>query len=536
MDADATQELHLLRRRFIFAYVDKFASKFLLVCRKQYASILLREFVPLLGSRVTVTLARWGGARLVSGELRDELFTRMVSFLRERGTHEVARESADVVQARHLAFLAQSGLGVADFLPRSRFRTDERGERVPPEVTLAYPMASAKFHKQPMGWRYIACSASYTLRALSVWLGRAFSGLLPVADSMWDARMREAKVYSRGSWVLRDSQGVPSMVRQMNNDIPVSRRAGVRLQTFDFAKMYTNIRLDVLKERMRHLFTQLFKFQKDGCRRHRFLRVSTKRDGAVWVSGREGDTAHAKVFDVDKLSAWFAFLVDNVYLTFTTDMVLRQRIGIPMGTNCAVFVANLFCYSYEYDFISRLVAAGKFDLLRRFRFTRRFVDDLLSCDNPDFCRYLYVTSVDADGIAGIYPSFLRLSGEQDSLERVSFLDTYVAFDGRSWFTKTYDKREHPPLSRVDSLKYPDPSCYISDRAKFGIITSRLHGFGRICTRRADFVRRARMFLREFRSRGYPVRRMWGYVLRFVRTVPLAFPVTSPHALVKALMT
>jgi len=175
--------------------------------------------------------------------------------------------------------------------------------------------------------------------------------------------------------------------------------------------------------------------------------------------------------------------------------------------------------------ISRLVAAGKFDLLRRFRFTQRFVDDLLSCDNPVFSRYLYVTSVDADGIAGIYPGFLRLSEEQDSLERVSFLDTYVAFDDRSWFTKTYDKREHPPLSRVDSLKYPDPSCYISDRAKFGII----------CTRRADFVRRARMFLREFRARGYPVRRMWRYVLRFVRTIPLAFPVTSPHALVKELM-
>ena len=58
----------------------------------------------------------------------------------------------------------------------------------------------------------------------------------------------------------------------------------------------------------------------------------------MWVGRRERDTAYAKVFDVDKLSAWFAFLVDNVYLTFTTDMVLRQRIGIPMGTNCAVFV------------------------------------------------------------------------------------------------------------------------------------------------------------------------------------------------------
>ena len=174
------------------------------------------------------------------------------------------------------------------------------------------------------------------------------------------------------------------------------------------------------------------------------------------------------------------------------------------------------------------------DLLRQFRFTRRFVEDLLSCNNPDFARYLYQSSV-TDGVAGIYPDFLRLSGEQDSCERVSFLDTWVAFDGRCWYTKTYDKREHPPLSRVASLKYPHPSCFISNRAKFGIITSRLHAFSRVCVRRRDFVTRVRMFLQEFQGRGYSRARVWGYVRRFVRTVPLPFPVTSPDALVRELM-
>ena len=110
----------------------------------------------------------------------------------------------------------------------------------------------------------------------------------------------------------------------------------------------------------------------------------------------------------------------------------------------------------------------------------------------------------------------------------------VAFDG-CWYTKIYDKREHPPLSRIDALKYPHPSCFISERAKLGIITSRLHGFGRICTRRSDFIERARMFLREFRGRGYSVSRMWGYVLRFLRKVPLAFPVTSPSSLARELL-
>jgi hypothetical protein len=50
------------------------------------------------------------------------------------------------------------------------------------------------------------------------------------------------------------------------------------------------------------------------------------------------------------LKRWIHYLVDNIYLSFGDDKVLRQRIGIPMGTNCAVFVANLFCFAYEFNF------------------------------------------------------------------------------------------------------------------------------------------------------------------------------------------
>ena len=72
-------------------------------------------------------------------------------------------------------------------------------------------------------------------------------------------------------------------------------------------------------------------------------------------------------FDADKLSRWFTFLVENTHLIFTNEVVLRQRIGIPMGTNCAVFAANFFCFTYEYAFVSRLVAERRFALLRQFK-------------------------------------------------------------------------------------------------------------------------------------------------------------------------
>ena len=47
------------------------------------------------------------------------------------------------------------------------------------------------------------------------------------------------------------------------------------------------------------------------------------------------------------------FLIDNIYVEFGGH-VYQQTVGIPMGTNCAPLVADLFLYSYEADFVQHL--------------------------------------------------------------------------------------------------------------------------------------------------------------------------------------
>ena len=202
--------------------------------------------------------------------------------------------------------------------------------------------------------------------------------------------------------------------------------------------------------------------------RGKFLRVfrSKKENQRHWTRTGEDDSSKLKCFTPEKLKRWFNFLVDNIYLQFSKDKILRQRIGIPMGTNCAVFVANLFCFTYEFDFISRLIEKNRLDVVSQFRFTIRFVDDLLSCDNPIFDRYLYYSQTDSSGMRGIYPSFLTLKREQMSDVEVSFLDVLIYRAGDVFSTKIFDKREHPPLSSISKLKYPHPSCFLSDQSKF----------------------------------------------------------------------
>jgi hypothetical protein len=48
------------------------------------------------------------------------------------------------------------------------------------------------------------------------------------------------------------------------------------------------------------------------------------------------------------------FLVDNIYVVFG-DHVFQQSVGILMGTNCAPLLADLFLYSYEAEFVQKLL-------------------------------------------------------------------------------------------------------------------------------------------------------------------------------------
>ena len=47
------------------------------------------------------------------------------------------------------------------------------------------------------------------------------------------------------------------------------------------------------------------------------------------------------------------FLLDNIFIRFGTKLK-RQVVGIPMGTNCAPLVADLFLFCYERDFMMAL--------------------------------------------------------------------------------------------------------------------------------------------------------------------------------------
>ena len=61
--------------------------------------------------------------------------------------------------------------------------------------------------------------------------------------------------------------------------------------------------------------------------------------------------------------------------------VIQQTVGIPMGTNCAPLLADLFLYSYQADFIQGLLKKNEKKLAQSFNFTFHCIDDVFLLNN-----------------------------------------------------------------------------------------------------------------------------------------------------------
>ena len=77
------------------------------------------------------------------------------------------------------------------------------------------------------------------------------------------------------------------------------------------------------------------------------------------------------------------FLGENIYVRFGGQL-FWQMVGIPMGTNCAPLLADLFLCSYENEFLDKLIKEGKRKLARTFNVSYRYTHDLISFNNKRF--------------------------------------------------------------------------------------------------------------------------------------------------------
>ncbi|KAK3105678.1 hypothetical protein FSP39_003121 [Pinctada imbricata] len=263
-----------------------------------------------------------------------------------------------------------------------------------------------------------------------------------------------------------------------------------------FKKKDTNLILYFgYKERLAKIISNAFT-SKNGNRKYKFIVVNYDKTYFV----KEKSDSENKYTETDIIQM-LNFLIDNIFVVFG-GKVFQQIVGIPMGTNCAPLLADIFLYSYEAEFIQSLVYEGKRYLASDFNFTYRYIDDVLSINNPKFAEYL----------SRIYPSELEVKETTETNNSASYLDIMLSYDTDGHMnTSLYDKRDDFNFSITN---FPFLSSNIPSSPAYGAFTSQLIRYARASTKYTDFVLRARRLSDKLLSQGYVCDRLTSSLRKF----------------------
>ena len=302
-------------------------------------------------------------------------------------TYISSTDSSDEIQKNHCKFIESVGLEMSE-----------------EDKNLPYLYWTPKLHKVPFKHRFIAGSSKCTTKDLSCLLTKV---LTTVKDGL--IRYNNTKTSCNGvnsMWIVKNSTSLLSSLDQL--DV----RTASSVQTNDFSTLYTSIPHNLLKSRITALIHNSLK-RRNGSNRYTHIKITS------------GDN----LYTADQICRIMKFLIDNIFVKFG-GCLFRQFMGIPMGTNCAPVLVDLFLYSYENEFLDNMIRGGHRKLARSFNLCCRYTDDLIVFNNKKFRDY----------VKEIYPSQLTVEKANTSDDLANYLDlTFIIESNNRLYTKLYDK-------------------------------------------------------------------------------------------------
>jgi hypothetical protein len=157
------------------------------------------------------------------------------------------------------------------------------------------------------------------------------------------------------------------------------------------------------KSRLAQIIDNCF-LNKSGTRKYKFLLIGKQDTYRYFVRHRSDSLCKYSEADIKNI---FGFLINNVSVVFG-DQVFQQSVCIPMGTNCAPLLADLFLYSYKTEFVQKLLRDDNQILAVSFNHIYRYTDDVLSINNYNFHNYVQV----------IYPDELEIKETTELTNRL----------------------------------------------------------------------------------------------------------------------
>ena len=379
------KELH---ERFVICPIDKAASNVAIVCKRFYATVLSKELDLIKSNNLPVNPTYLS----ITQPLLDEI---------------IAKQKIE---------LNEFGIPVSD---------ENEG--------LPNMYWTPKMHKIPSKARFIVAAKCCTIKPLA----KCITAILKRFQTQISNYCASSKSFTHinSFWVVQNKQPVISAMDNLN-----LKNKAKRISTYDFSTLYTKIPHDKLKQVMNELTDFCFK----GCPDSKLI-VNMKSIEAYWRKSHSKDEIP---FGKQLVKDCIAYLLDNCYF-IVGKQIFKQIIGIPMGSDPAPFMANLFLYYYESQFIKKYQKENNKGVYK-FGNIFRFIDDLNAInDNGEFEK----------NIKNIYPEELELKKENVGINDATFLDLGIEIKNKKFTYKLYDKRDDFgfPIVRMPYLSNNMPS-------------------------------------------------------------------------------
>ena len=289
-------------------------------------------------------------------------------------------------------------------------------------------------------------------------------------------------------WIINNSLDVLRTLQQKQLSLD-------KISTWDFSTLYTSLPHAKLKLQLHDLLERVFTTRGKGF-------IGTNNYHTFWANDKK--STKYTYFSCRELCLAIDFLIDNIYVRFGNS-VFRQVIGIPMGTNSAPLLADLFLHTFEYDYMLKTM---KQDMPKAVAFsnTFRYIDDLISINNETF----------GPSISDIYPSELELKETTLASTEVCYLDTKISHGDNNtpFHISVYDKRDDFTFRIVN---FPHMDSNIPANPAYGVYISQLVRYARICTSKLDFIHRLRCLSSRLLQQGFKLTSLFKSFNKFFKS-------------------
>ena len=265
---------------------------------------------------------------------------------------------------------------------------------------LSFLYWTTKMHKNPTSHRYITSGVDTVLSELSINVTHCLKLLLKSARNSRKYKFSGQQGINNIS-IIDNHEKVINFMNMCNKS-----KSKKTVKTYDFSTLYISIPHDKLKNKLSEFISKMFDF-----RAKKYIIIKGK-----WSYLSDKTCPNFLSITAQNLIEWVNFVIDNSYIYFQ-GRVYRQVVGIPMGTNCAPYYANIFLHVYEYDYISELVRNN--DIITATHLSRmfRYQDDcIVFNDEGDFNEHFIL----------MYPSEMILKCTNISPAKTTFINLTIS--------------------------------------------------------------------------------------------------------------